>query len=210
MTGSTSATSSTAVGAVELREVATRLGSKNGREGKMAKLTVSATKPLGWPEMDRSDDGVEGDLRRRRFGRGRCGGLGRCERSGLGLLDEVDSGGAPGHDERTHGRRGARLRRRHGGGSVGHGWGARGGGAGEESGCLGGSGKRGGAIHDVTGRGERRGGEQVRGARRGRRRAPACLPGRQAARWSSAGLGRQVGRVLAPGKFFHFSLFSVF
>ena len=66
MTGSTSATSSTAVGAVELREVATRLGSKNGREGKMAKLTVSATKPLVWPEMDRSDDGVERDLRRRR------------------------------------------------------------------------------------------------------------------------------------------------
>ena len=52
-------------GCVELREVATRLGSKNGREGKMAKLTVSATKPLVWPEMDRSDDGVEGDLRRR-------------------------------------------------------------------------------------------------------------------------------------------------
>ena len=57
MTGSTSATSSKVVGAVELREVATRLGSKNGREGKMAKLTVSATKPLVWPEMDRSDDG---------------------------------------------------------------------------------------------------------------------------------------------------------
>ena len=32
----------------------------------MAKLTVSATKPLLWPGMDRSDDGVEGDLRRRR------------------------------------------------------------------------------------------------------------------------------------------------
>ena len=40
--------------------------------------------------------------------------------------------------------------------------------------------------------------------------APACLPGRQAARWSGAGLGRQVGRVLASGKFFHFFLFSVF
>ena len=36
--------------------------------GKMAKLTVSATKPLVRPGMDRSDDGVEGDLRRRRFG----------------------------------------------------------------------------------------------------------------------------------------------
>ena len=121
MAGSTSTTSSTAVGAVELREVATRLGSKKRRGGKMAKLTVSATKPLVRPEMDRSDDGVEGDLRRRRFGRGRCGGLGRCERSGLGLLDGVDSGGAPGHDERTHGRREAQLRRRHGDGGVGHG-----------------------------------------------------------------------------------------
>ena len=51
---------------------------------------------------------------------------------------------------------------------------------------------------------------QLRGARCGRRRAPACLPGRQEARWSGAGLGRQVGRVLAPGKLFYFSLFSVF
>ena len=89
--------------------------------------------------------------------------------------------------------------------------GARGGGAGEKRGCLGGSGERGRAIHDVTGRGERRGGEQVRGARCGRRRAPACLPGRQAARWSGAGLGRQVGREQASGKFFHFlSVFCFF
>ena len=51
---------------------------------------------------------------------------------------------------------------------------------------------------------------QLRGARCGRRRAPACLPGRQAARWSGAGLGRQVGRVLAPGKFFYFSYFLFF
>ena len=65
MTGSMSATSSAAVGAVELREVATRLGSKKRREGKMAKLTGSATKPLVRPGMDRSNDGVEGDLRRR-------------------------------------------------------------------------------------------------------------------------------------------------
>ena len=79
-----------------------------------------------------------------------------------------------------------------------------------EGGVWGVRGERGRAIHDVTGRGERRGGEQVRGARCGRRRAPACLPGRQAARWSGAGLGRQVGRVLAPGKLFYFSLFSVF
>ena len=51
---------------------------------------------------------------------------------------------------------------------------------------------------------------QLRGARCGRRRAPTCLPGRQAARWRGAGLGRQVGRMLAPGKFFYSSLFSVF
>ena len=51
---------------------------------------------------------------------------------------------------------------------------------------------------------------QLRGARCGRRRAPACLPGRQAARWSGAGLGRQVGREQASGKFFYFFLFSVF
>ena len=63
MTGSTSATSSAAVGAVELREVATRLGSKKRREGKMAKLTGSSTKHLVRPGTDRSDDDVEGDLR---------------------------------------------------------------------------------------------------------------------------------------------------
>ena len=88
--------------------------------------------------------------------------------------------------------------------------GARGGGAGEERGCLGGSGERGRAIHDVTGRGEWRGGEQVRGARCGRRRAPACLPGRQAARWSGAGLGRQVGRVLGARYVFSISFCFLF
>ncbi len=59
-------TSSTAVGAVELREVATQLGSKKRRGEKMAKLTVSATKPLVRPEMDRSDDAnltLEGSVR---------------------------------------------------------------------------------------------------------------------------------------------------
>ena len=194
MTGSTSATRSTAVGAVKLREVATRLGSKNGRKGKMAKLTVSATEPLVRLGMDRSDDGVEGDLRRRRFGRGRCG-LRRCERSGLGLLDGVDSGGASGHDERTHGRRGARLRRRHDDGGVGHGGGSARGRSWRGEGVFGGF------------RGEREADprrHRARGA--ARRRAGAwralwspsgtCLPGRQAARWSGAGLGRQVGRVL--------------
>ena len=79
----------------------------------MAKLTVSATESLVRSEMDRSDVGVEGDLWRRRFGRGRCGGLGPCERSGLGcsmkwtaaeILDMVrgrTGGGEHGYDEGT-------------------------------------------------------------------------------------------------------------
>ena len=85
------------VGAGDLREVATQLGSKKRREGKMVKLTGSSTKHLVRPGTGRSDDVVEGDLRRRRFGRGRCGGLGPCEGSGLGLLEGEEGGGAPGH-----------------------------------------------------------------------------------------------------------------
>ena len=52
-------------------------------------------------------------------------------------------------------------------------------------------------VHPSQQRGEevKQGDGQLRGARCGRRRAPACLPGRQAARWRGAGLGRQVGRV---------------
>ena len=141
----------------------------------MAKLTVSASKPLVRPETDRSDDGVEGDLRRRRFGRGRCGGLGRCERSGLGLLDEVDNGGAPRHDERTHGWRGARLRRRHGEGGVGHGGGARERGVGGEWRCPGGSRRGVEFIHPAP----RRGGEAGRRPAAWRAlRSPSgtCLP----------------------------------
>ena len=123
----------------------------------------------------------------------------------------MDGGGAPGHHETEHGRRGARLRRWSGGGGVGHGWGARGGGAGEERGCLGGSGERERLIHDVTGRGERRGGGQVCGVHvvLAAEHLPACLAGKQlagaalgwAGRW--AGSRRQVS-------FFHFFLFSVF
>ena len=41
MTGSTSATSSAAVGAVELREVTTQLGGKKRREGKMVRCYVT-------------------------------------------------------------------------------------------------------------------------------------------------------------------------
>ena len=46
------------------------------------------------------------------------------------------------------------------------------------------------------GEGRKQGGGQLHGMLWCRRRAPACLPGRQAARWRGAGLGRQVGRVL--------------
>ena len=47
-------------------------------------------------------------------------------------------------------------------------------------------------VHPCQQRGEevKQGDGQLRGARCGRRRAPACLPGRQAARWRGAGLGR--------------------
>ena len=55
-------------------------------------------------------------------------------------------------------------------------------------------GREGGRFTALAGRGRRRAGAwHPCGARR---RAPACLPGRQAARWRGAGLGRQVGPVL--------------
>ena len=48
----------------------------------------------------------------------------------------------------------------------------------------------------LAGRVERRGGEKVRGTHAVLAvEHLACLPGRQAARWRGAGLGRQVGRV---------------
>ena len=48
----------------------------------------------------------------------------------------------------------------------------------------------------LAGRVERRGGEQVRGTHAVLAvEHLACLPGRQAARWRGAGLGRQVGRL---------------
>ena len=65
----------------------------------MAKLTGSSTKHLVRPGTGRSDEGIEGDLQRRRFGQGLCGGLGPCERLGLGLLEGEEGGGAPGHGD---------------------------------------------------------------------------------------------------------------
>ena len=175
----------------------------------MAKLTVSATKPLVWPEMNRSDDGVEGDLRRRRT-RARSLRWTRALRAlGARLLDEVDSGEAPGHGETAWRRRGARLRRWCGDGGVGHGWGVRGGGAGEERGCLGGSGERGRPVHGVSRAREaaRRRAAAWRAAVPPPSTLAACLAS-QAARWSGgrAGPARWAGW-WATGKFFPFFLF---
>ena len=75
---------------------------------------------------------------------------------------------------------------------------------GENGGVLGVHGAAWSSSIQPRGEEVKQGDGQLRGARCGRRRAPACLPGRQAARWSGAGLGRQVGRVLAPGKFCYF------
>ena len=137
--------------------------------------------------------GISGDGE---LGRGRCGGLGRCERSGLScsmkwtaaeLLDTVRRRGVVGGRGYGEGvaamasaMAGERERER----------------LGENGDVL--------RVHgaawssSIQPRREEveQGGSQLRGARCGRRREPACLPGRQAARWSGAGLGRQVGRVL--------------
>ena len=180
----------------------------------MAKLTVSATKPLVWPEMDRSDDGVEGDLRRRRFGRGRCGGLGRCERSGLGcsmkwtaaeLLDTVRRRGVVGG--RGYGEGVAAMASAMAGACEGEELERRGG-------VWGVRGREGGRFTALARRRRRRGGEQLRGELRCRRRAP-WLPAWQAKQLAGAvaGLGRPGGLAggpaVAPGKFFPFFSVSV-
>ena len=67
---------------------------------------------------------------------------------------------------------------------------------GENGGVLGVHGSTWSSSNQQRGEEVKKGDGQLRGARCGRRRAPACLPGRQAARWRGAGLGRQVGRVL--------------
>ena len=66
---------------------------------------------------------------------------------------------------------------------------------GENGGVLGVPGSAWSSSIQQRGEEVKQGDGQLRGARCGRRRAPACLPGRQAARWRGAGLGRQVGRV---------------
>ena len=67
---------------------------------------------------------------------------------------------------------------------------------GENGGVLGVHGSTWSSSNQQRGEEVKQGDGQLRGARCGRRRAPACLPGRQAARWRGAGLGRQVGWVL--------------
>ena len=67
---------------------------------------------------------------------------------------------------------------------------------GENGGFLGVHGSTWSSSSQQRGEEVKQGDGQLRGACCGRRRAPAYLPGRQAARWRGAGLGRQVGRVL--------------
>ena len=66
---------------------------------------------------------------------------------------------------------------------------------GENGGVLGVHGAAWSSSIQPRGEEVKQGDGQLRGARCGRRRAPACLPGRQAARWRGAGLGRQVGQL---------------
>ena len=98
MTGSTSATISVAVRAVDLRVLVVVHESEQGKGGEVARFTV-----ISWEHTTRSETSwcggdVEGGLRRWRFGRGPCGGFGARERSGLGLLEGEEGGEAPGHD----------------------------------------------------------------------------------------------------------------
>ena len=158
----------------------------------MVKLTGSSTKHLVRPGTGRSDDGVEGDLRRRRT-RARSVRWTRATRA---------------HGARLARRRGgwrSSWTRQHGVGltegvATARGWrrwrrpwrGTRETGVGGEWRCPGGSRLDVEFIHPAT----RRGGEQVRGTHVVLAvEHLACLPGRQAAHWRGSGLGRQVGRV---------------
>lgn len=97
MAGSTSATISAAVRAVDLRVLVVVHESEQGKGGEVARLTVISREQTTRSEMSWCGGDGEGDLRRRRFGRGQHGGFGARERSGLGLLEGEEGGGAPGH-----------------------------------------------------------------------------------------------------------------
>ena len=84
MAGSTSAMSSTAVHAGELRVLAVVHESKKGKGREVARLTAISREQTTRSEMSWCGGDGEGDLRRWRFGRGWCGGFGARERSGLG------------------------------------------------------------------------------------------------------------------------------
>ena len=150
--------------------------------------------------------GISGDGE---LGRGRCGGLGRCERSGLGcsmkwtaaeLLDTVRRRGVVGG--RGYGEGVAAMASAMAGACEGEELERRGG-------VWGVRGREGGRSTALAGRGRRRGGEQVRGTHAvlAVEHLPACLAGKQLAgavlgwtgRW--AGAGRQVSL---------FPFFSVF
>ena len=188
--------SSAAVGAVELREVATRLGSN--KEGRGRWLSSRGVRRSPWCGRGRTGattalKGISGDggsVEVRAVASGHASARGSAcskERRVAELLDTAARRGVDGG--RGYGEGVAAMASAMAG--------ERGRGAGEERGCLGGSGEREMPIHDVSRAREaarqRAGAWHPCGARR---RAPACLPGRQAARWRGAGLGRQVGRVL--------------
>ena len=177
----------------------------------MAKLTGSSTKPLVRPETDRSDDGVEGDLRRRRFGRGRCSGLRPCEHSGLGLLEGEEGSGAPGHGGTAWGRRRAWLQRGRGGDGVGHGGGARERGVGGEWRCPTGSRRCVELIHPAPRRGGGAG-RQPAAWRALRSLSGTCLLGWPASsslerRWAGPAGGPGAGRQVSLFHFFCFLFF---
>ena len=71
--------------------------SEKGKGEEVARLTAVLRKQTTRSEMSWCGGDGEGDLRRWRFGRGQCGGFGARERSGLGLLEGEEGGGAPGH-----------------------------------------------------------------------------------------------------------------
>ena len=83
-------------------------------------------------------------------GRGRCSGSRANERSGLGLLDGEEGGGAPRHGGVARRRRRARLWRRCDYGSVGHRGIGRGGEAGARVRCPRGWGGAAKALRDVA------------------------------------------------------------
>ena len=84
MAGSTSATSSAAARAGELRVLAVVHESEKEKGEEVAKLTAISREQTTRSGTSWCGSDGEGDLRRWRFRQGQCGGFGARERSGLG------------------------------------------------------------------------------------------------------------------------------